>query len=321
MELTKLNDSIKSSKNILLTSHINPDGDTLGAMCGMYAIINENYKKKCDMLVMSKIPKNYEFIPNIKSAKHFEEYDKSREYDLVINLDVASADRLADGEILFKKAKHTVNIDHHKTNNNYADINIVNPEASSASEVVADIAEKLDLKVSKEAAVALYTGVLTDTGSFRFDNTTAETFLCASKLVEYGANPNLIYKNCYETESKDLVMFQAYCVNKAEFSDDLKIAYSIVYKKDLEKYNGDESFTDGLAEKLRAIVTTEVAFIAKELNNGWTKISMRSKNIDVAEICSKFGGGGHKYASGCTIKSSVTDATAKIKEEIRKKLQ
>lgn len=320
MELTNLNNIIKTSKNILLTSHINPDGDTLGAMCGMFSIIKDNYKKTCDMLVVSKIPKNYEFIPNIKYAKHFEDYDKSREFDLVINLDVASLDRLADAEILFQKAKATANIDHHKTNTDYADINIIVPDASSASEVVFSIAEELNLKISKDTATALYTGVLTDTGSFKFDNTTAKTFLCASKLVEYGANPNLIYKNCYETESKDMVTFQAYCISKAKFSDNLKIAYSTVYKKDLEKFRGDESFTDGLTEKLRAIISTEVAFIAKELNNGWTKISMRSKTLDVSEICSAFGGGGHKYASGCTIKCTPKDAIELIQNEIRKKL-
>ena len=104
MELTQLNDIIKSAKNILLTSHVNPDGDTLGSMCGLYELINLNYKKKCEMLVLSKIPKMYEFLPNVKLTKHIDKFDKSREYDLVINLDVASLDRICDGKILFGKA-------------------------------------------------------------------------------------------------------------------------------------------------------------------------------------------------------------------------
>ena len=105
MELAQLNDIIKSSKNILITSHINPDGDTLGAMCGMYSLIYSNFKKKSDMLLISKFPKTYEFLPNIKFAKQLEDYDKSREYDLVINVDVAAIDRICDGQILFNKAK------------------------------------------------------------------------------------------------------------------------------------------------------------------------------------------------------------------------
>ena len=105
MELALLNDIIKSSKNILLTSHVNPDGDTLGSMCGLYELIESKYKKKCDMLAVSKISKMYEHIPNVKLIKQLNEYDLSREYDLVINLDVAAIDRMCDGKILFDKAK------------------------------------------------------------------------------------------------------------------------------------------------------------------------------------------------------------------------
>ena len=125
MELEQLNNIIKNSKNILITTHINPDGDTLGAMCAMYGLIELNFKKKADMLLVSKCPKTYEYLPNIKLAKHIEDYDKSREYDLVINVDIAALDRICDAQILFNKAKHTVNVDHHKTNIRYADINIV----------------------------------------------------------------------------------------------------------------------------------------------------------------------------------------------------
>ena len=127
-----------------------------------------------------------------------------------------------------------------------------------------------------------------------------------------------MYKLCFENRPKNMILFQSYCVSKATFLDDDKIAYSIVYKKDIEKFNAADDYTDGLTEKLRAIATTRVAFVAKEINNGWTKISMRSKQVDVAEICEKFGGGGHKLAAGCTIKSSVNEAIKKVLEEIRK---
>ena len=107
-------------------------------------------------------------------------------------------------------------------------------------------------------------------------------------------------------------MFQTYCVNKAVFLENDRIAYTTVYKKDMEKFQAEEDFTEGLTEKLRAIISTEVAFVAKEMNNGWTKISMRSKNIDVAEICKRFDGGGHKLAAGCTIKSNIDESIKKI---------
>lgn len=318
MDVTQLNDIIKSSKNILITSHINPDGDTLGSMCGMYSLIEINFKKRCDMLAVSKIPKMYEFLPNIKLVKHIDDIDKSREYDLVINVDIASIERICDGKILFDKAKTTVNIDHHKTNICYGDINFVEGDASSTAEIVYAIAKESNWKIDYNSATCLFTGILTDTGSFKFDNTTSRSLRYAAEMIDMGLSTSEMYKRCFETQSKNMVLFQSYCVSKAVFLDDDKIAYTTVYKKDMEKFQGEDDFTEGLTEKLRAIMSTQVAFVAKEMNNGWCKISMRSKSIDVAEICGVFGGGGHKFAAGCTMKYGMEESIKKILHEIRK---
>ena len=114
MEYVQLNDIIKSSKNILIISHLNPDGDTLGSMCGLYSAIYDNFKKKPSMLLMSKLPEVYTFLPYVLEAKYISDYDKSREFDLVINVDVASYDRMFESEVLFSKAKYRVNIDQKK---------------------------------------------------------------------------------------------------------------------------------------------------------------------------------------------------------------
>lgn len=318
MDYSKLNDIIKSSKNILIISHVNPDGDTLGSMCGVYSAILENYKKKCDMMAVSKVPEVYSYMPNLSKVRNIEEFDKSREYDLVINVDVAAIDRICDGKTLFDKAKFTVNIDHHKTNIAYGNLNFINPEASSTGEVLFGCFEKMCWKINLDTAVCLYTALLTDTGSFRFDNTKPSTFETAGKLVEIGVNPSDIYKKVYESDSKTLVMFQAHCVSKAKFLDDDKIAYTTVYKKDMELFSAGDDCMEGLTEKLRSIVTTRVAFVAKEMKSGGTKISMRSKFADVAQICEVFNGGGHKYAAGCTIKAPVEEAVKKVLSEIRK---
>lgn len=319
MDCSNLNDIIKSSKNILIISHVNPDGDTLGSLCGLHSAIYDNFKKKADMLVVSKVPSIYEFLPYINEVKNIDEIDKSREYDLVINVDVASIDRVCDGKILFDKAKNTVNIDHHKTNNGYADLNIINPDASSTGEVLCGCFKDMDWKVSLDTATCLYTAILTDTGSFRFDNTKPETFKCASKLIEIGVKPSDIYKKVYESDSKTLVMFQAHCVSKAKFLYDNKLAYTVVYRKDMEMFGANDECMEGLTEKLRSIVTTKIAFVAKEMKSGWTKFSMRSKSVDVAEICEVFGGGGHKLAAGCTIKAHIDEAVKKMLEEIGKR--
>ncbi len=318
MDCSQLNDIIKSSKNILIISHMNPDGDTLGSMCAMYSAIKDNFKKHADMLLLSKVPSTYEFLPYINEAKHIDEYDKSREYDLVIDVDIAAYDRMCDASVLFEKSNFTVNIDHHKTNNSYAKLNFVYPEASSTGEVLFGLMKEMDWHVSLETATSLYTAILTDTGSFRFDNTGVKAFQYAAELVQKGVNPSEIYKRCYESNSKELVQFQAYCLSKAVFEDDNRIAYTVIYKKDIEKFNAGDDCTEGLAEKLRAIITTDVAFLVKQIGVNISKVSMRSKVVDVAEICSVFGGGGHKQAAGCVIKSAPDVAAKKVLEEIRK---
>lgn len=289
-------------------------------MLGLAGAIKENFKKKCDTLLVSNLPKIYEFLPEVKDSKTIDTIDKSREYDLVINVDVAAIDRIADGQILFDKAKYTVNIDHHKTNNAYANLNIINPDASSTGEILYGIMKQLGWEISYETAVCLYTAILTDTGSFRFNNTTVKALEAASELVKIGVKPPEIYKYCYESNPKSLVLLQAYCVEKAVFSEDNKIVYTTVYKKDIEKFCAGEDCTEGLTEKLRAIATTEVAFVVKQSGHNISKVSMRSNGIDVAAVCAVFGGGGHALAAGCVVKASVEETVRKILDEVNKKM-
>ena len=300
-----LDNIIKSAKKILLLTHMNPDGDTLGSMCALYKMIYNRFKKKADMNVVSNIPYNYKFLPNIGLAQRY--FDKSLVYDLVITLDVAAIDRVMDSKIFFDKAKCTINIDHHKTNPKFGDYQIIEPNASSCGEVLFNYFKANNWELDKEIAISLYTAIMTDTGNFRFENTSSNTLRAAADLIDVGVNPNSIYKQCYETKTKNFVLFQNYCVNKAVFSDDSKIAYTTVYKKDLEKFSAGDDYTDGIAETLRAIETTQVSFVLKEVEAKLTKISMRSKKTDVAAICSKFGGGGHTFAAGCTIKANIKD--------------
>lgn len=294
---------------------MNPDGDTLGSMCAMYSMIYHRFKKKADMNVVSNIPYNYKFLPNVSLAERY--YDKSLVYDLVITLDVAAIDRVLDSQILFDKAKCTVNIDHHKTNPKFGDFQIIEPDASSCGEVLFNYFKKHNWNIDKDSAICLYTAIMTDTGNFKYENTSSNALRAAADLVDLGVNPNYVYKKCYETKTKNFVMFQNYCINKSVFLEDNKIAYTTVYKKDLEKFSAGDDYTDGLAETLRAIDSTEVSFVVKEVDSKLTKVSMRSKKLDVAQICAKFSGGGHTFAAGCTIKANIEDSIKKLLREIK----
>ena len=221
------------------------------------------------------------------------------------------------GKILFDKAKTTVNIDHHKTNPGFGDYQIINPNASSCGEVLYEYFKNNNWQITRDVADCLYVAIMTDTGNFRFENTTSKVFKIVSDLVDIGANPTTLYKNCYETKSKNFVMFQNYCVNKAIFSSDNKIAYTTVYKKDLEKFSAGDDYTDGIAETLRAIETTEVSFVVKEVDSKTTKVSMRSKNLDVSKICMLYNGGGHTFAAGCTMKYGINESIERLLKEIK----
>ena len=190
-----LDDIIKKSKKILLLSHVNPDGDTLGSMCAMYSMIYNRFKIKADMNVVSNVPFNYKFLPNINLAERY--FDSSLVYDLVITLDVAAIDRVRDSKILFDKAKVSVNIDHHKTNPKFGDYQIIEPEASSCGEVLYNYFKKYNWEITQDAADALYVAIMTDTGNFRFENTSSSVFKAVAELVDLGANPNVLYKKCY----------------------------------------------------------------------------------------------------------------------------
>lgn len=318
MKFNQLEDLIKNSKNILLISHINPDGDAIGSVSSLYTTIYDNFKKKSDILVIGHLPNCYKYLPNIDKAMF--KYDDSMVYDLVITLDVASLDRISGAKILFEKAKQTANIDHHKTNIEFGDFNVVYPKYSSTGEVLLEIYNSLEWKISKESAIGLYTAILTDTGGFRYENTSEGVFKSAAQLVGLGINPNEIYKQCYELKSKNFVMFQNYCINKAEFTNNDKVAYTTVYKRDIENFNGEDDFSEGLVETLRAIESTDIAFIAKEIDSKTTKISMRSKSADVSEICGVYGGGGHTFAAGCTIKTDAKGAVKRMLKTIQEKI-
>lgn len=317
MNFSNTEDIIKSAKKILIISHVNPDGDALGSTCAMYQAILKRFKKKCDICTLNYVSPSYKFLPNLEYAK--QSFDTSLVYDLVIAVDVAAIDRLVDMKILFDKAKVRINIDHHKTNNNFGDYNYVAPNASSAGEVLYHLFKNSGWEIDKETAICLYTAILTDTGGFRFDNTTEDVFKAVAELVKLGANPNEIFAHCYEFKSKNYVMFQNYCINKAVFLENDSIAYTTAYRRDFENFKAKDDYTEGLAEQLRAIDTTDLAFLVKEVEpNKLCKISMRSKKYDVSKICSYFGGGGHERAAGCSIKAGVESSVKKILDVVRK---
>ena len=318
MDFKSFKETIEKATSIIIFSHVNPDGDTLGSMCALYKIIKNYFKKEATMVTVGKIPDIYHFLPNIKKVKKPQDIEKGNLFDLAIAVDIAAKDRMAEALPFFEKAKTKINIDHHKTHNGYGDYTYIKSDASCAGEVLFDILENLNLTPDKETATALYTAILTDTGCFRFENTKAITLQKAAKLVDYGANPETIARYCYESKPKAMVQLQAYSLLNAKFLENNKIAYFCIKNSDMEKFNAQNDHTEGIVEALRQINSTEISFVLKEVDENTTKCSLRSKTKDVSRIASVFGGGGHTFAAGCTIKKPINIACEKIIEEVKK---
>ena len=316
----EFNKLVQASESIIIFSHVNPDGDTLGSMLALSEFINLNYKKSTTNVIIGKTPTTYSFLSKINSCKLNTEIDKNFKYDLAIAVDIAAKDRMTDMQPVYFNAKNTINIDHHVTNNGYGNINIVKPDASSCGEVVYELIKTLNLDLNKEIAELLYVAILTDTGGFKYENTSNKVFEYAAELVEYGVNPTELYRKCYEEKPKAMALLNAYAISNTIFKENDKIAYSILTKDDMKKFNAKSDYTDGISEALRQISSTEIAMLLKEADNQTTKVSLRSKNIDVAKIAEHFGGGGHKYAAGCTIQKPPKIAIEKILEIVKREL-
>lgn len=320
MDSKSFKETIENAGSILILSHVNPDGDTLGSMCALYQIIKNNFNLHADMVYNGIIPEIYNFLPGIDKAKKPSEIE-NKTYDLAIAVDIAAKDRMTDALPLFENAKVKMNIDHHKTNINYGDVNFVRGDACCAGEVLFDITKDNNLTIDKNTAIGLYTAFLTDTGGFRYENTTAVTLKKSAELIDCGANPSEISRYCYESKPRNMVLLHAHCMVNAKFENDNKIAYVLISNKDMEKFHAKNDYTEGIVEELRRMATTEVSFVLKEVDENTTKASLRSKSIDVSAVAGVFGGGGHTFAAGCTIRKPLNIAKDKMLDEIRKVLK
>ena len=161
---------------------------------------------------------------------------------------------------------------------------------------------------------------MTDTGCFKYDNTTPETFIVASELLKLGVSPSKEYRSCYETKPQSMVQFQAYVVSNTVFYNKGKIALSKITRSDMSKFNATDDYTEGIVEILRSSKDVEIAAILKETKEGYTKVSLRSKNVDLTPVVIDFGGGGHKFSAGCTIKKPIAIAFDKLLKRVQSEI-
>lgn len=317
----KLKAAIEKAESIIIFSHVNPDGDTLGSNLALSFMIEKYFNKKAESVFAGSLPSIYCYLPGYERFKGLEAVNKNKKYDLAIAVDIASKDRMITGAEIYDNALVKVNIDHHKTNIGYGDINIIDGDAACTGIVLNRIFDSWGYKETLETARCLYTSLLTDTGGFRFNSTNAECFMLAAHLVEAGVSPMQEYRACYETKPQSMVQFQAYVISNAVFYNEGSIAFAKVTRSDMSRFGASDEYTEGIVEVLRSSKNVEIAAILKETKEGWTKVSLRSKTIDIIPAVLDFGGGGHTFAAGCTIKKPLPIAFDKLLKRVQLEIE
>lgn len=317
--LTKLMDEaiqlINQYDNIFIGSHVEPDGDNIGSTLAL-AMAIKKLKRKGNVKVVKTddIPRDYHFLPNINLI---EEQDINQTVDLFISLDSSDMNRLGVGKDFARKAKKVINIDHHITNDNFGDINIVSPLSGATGEIVYEFINNMKVDIDKEIATCIYTAISTDTGSFMYSNTTHKTHLIVAELLKMEIDINSINVNLYQSRSMDRTKLFINSLNNLETFLDEQIGVVTITQEMLKLNNAKMEDTEGIISFIRGIDSIEVACLLKEINDGETKVSLRSKTqIDVSKIANKFHGGGHIRAAGCTIDKTVNIAKQLILDEI-----
>ena len=306
---------INHAEKIVIMAHETPDGDAIGSMLSMNLALKK-LGKEADVIVR-EFPRTFDFLPGAKEARSNSDIEQ---YDLAISLDCADLKRLV-GKEYFESAKKTIVIDHHGTNMMYGDLNFVNPASPACCEILAGMFEYFDIEIDSEIGSCILTGIITDTGGFKYSSVTPETFEFTAELLRKGVNVSDIYQRVLETRRKSNFELLRRAMNRLELLEDGKIAFTYINKKDEEEVHAETGDHEGIVENGRSIEGVKVSVFIREKEENIYKVSMRAGNgfnINVSDICYIFGGGGHPRAAGAVVSGTVEQVKEKLVKEIKK---
>ena len=318
MTLDNILEEIKKAETIVIMAHETPDGDAIGSCLAMRVALKQ-LGKNADVIIR-EVPKIFDFLPGREEIKIDSDVER---YDLAISLDCADFKRLVGNEY-FEKAKQTIVIDHHSSNKMYGDINFVNPVAPACCQILIGMLQYFNINIDKELGTCILTGIITDTGGFRYSGVTPETFEFTAELLEKGVNVSDIYKRVLETKTKANFELMRRTIDRMEFLENGKVTFTYITNKDLEEVNAGIGDHEGLVEIGRDVEGVEVSVFIRQKDDDENtyKISMRSNDyVNVSDICMMFGGGGHEKAAGAITQGDVEQVKQKVMKEIRKVLK
>lgn len=311
MTLDNILEEIKKAEKIVILTHEHPDGDAIGSSLAMYHALKA-FGKNPDVIipVHSKVFNCLPGVEDIKTESNIENYD------LAISLDCATIKMLNGFVNYFENAKVKVCIDHHSTNTMFGDYNYVNPAAPACAQILLVILEYFEIEMTKEIGTCILAGIITDTGGFKYQGVTAETFEFVAWLLNKGVNVSSIYRQVLEVKTKPNFELHRIANNRVEFFEDGKIAYTYITAEDEAKVGAESGDHEGIVDIGRCVEGVEVSIFIRQTEKG-CKISLRSNDyVNVADACSIFGGGGHARAAGATIQGTIEQAKEKVLSEV-----
>ena len=316
MTLDNIKEEIEKAKTIVILTHEYPDGDAIGSSLAIYNALVQ-MGKEVDVIIPD-FPRTFDFLPNADKIKS--EYRKDFIYDLAIALDCSDTQRLKGFEECYDDARCKISIDHHGTNTMYGDYNYVDPACPACAQLLMIVFDFINVEISKDIGTCLLTGIATDTGGFTYSGVTTETFEFIAELLRTGVNLFDICRRVLRVKTRANFELRKLIMDRIEFFEEGKIAFSYITLDDQKNSNAEAGDHEGLVDIGRDIEGVEVSIFLREIENGF-KVSLRSNQyLNVAEICSIFGGGGHPRAAGCKLHFPLEQSKEKIIDMVKSKM-
>lgn len=300
----------KNKHRFLLATHVNPDGDAIGSL-GALALVLEGMGKQVLAFCQDEVPGFLQFLPY--SDRIVREIARPDEFEVAVALDCGELDRIGNAAKMFQGVQKIIHIDHHSSGDGFGHLNLVRPECSSTAEILFEIFQAIPVALESQAAENVYTAILTDTGSFRFANTTARALAIAAEMVSLGVAPDKVAGEVYENISPERLRLLALSLNTLTIRSNRRLAALQVSRQMFEETGTTAAETDGFVNYPRAINGAEVAIFFREMDSGLVNVSLRSRGRqNVAEFARIYGGGGHHNAAAFRCQGTLAEVVEKV---------
>lgn len=308
---------IECASSVALACHLGPDGDALGSMLALHHLCRAHGKPSvASWPAPFTVAPHYRYLPGLELATPPGAFPVAPE--VMLTFDCGSLGRLGELAHAAKAAGELVVVDHHESNERFGSVNVVDTQAAATAVVVRRLAERLGWPLTRDAAICLYTGLVTDTGRFQYANTTPEVFSLAEELAAFDLPIEEMTRQLFEQHRFTYLQMMGACLARAQLDPELRFVATWVTNFDLDGFDVTIDETEGLIDMVRRTAEAEVACVCKETPDG-IRVSLRSvsSEVDVSAVAARFGGGGHRFAAGFTAPYPVTDVVAEVKAALR----